>query len=383
MPTFLNFWQNILKFLWNLKFLCYNADMKTNEFAKKLDVRSQYRKNQKFRFICEILGVALGAIICGMAYPTFCSPANIIPSGLTGLAVIIAEALGIGQFYSIVYLVINVVLFLIALKLFGWKFIVFTLVGIGAYTLAIEFFAIPGIANVNPEEVMTSYRLLYCLIGGGIAGVGQGIAFRLGGSTGGSDIAAKIINKFFPRIKTGIAVLIINFIVVVTTILYTSSWIAGLYAVIFSVISTITCDMVLDGAKSVRAFYIICDKDDEVAHAILARFHRGVTVMPAQGKFSGKDKKMLLCLIANTQAREMKEIVKNIDRNAFVFSTAVSETLGDGYFMKEASVRKSKIKESQNLLKQKEKLQRLKTRPKQSFGKKFKVSNKTLQIEKE
>lgn len=346
--------------------------MKTMNFTKKLDIRNQYRRNQKFRFVVELLGVALGAMICGLTFPTFFSPASIIPSGLTGLAVIIADAMGIPQMTTIVYLIINVILFLIALKLFGWKFIVFTFVGIGFYTLAMEYFAIPGIANVDPEEIMTSYRLLYCLIGGGIAGVGQGIAFRMGGSTGGSDIAAKIINKFFPKIKTGVAVLIINFIVVTTTILYTSSWIAGLYAIIVSVISTITCDMVLDGSKTVRAFYIICDKDDEIAHGILERFHRGVTVIPAQGKFSNKEKRMLLCLVANHQAREMKEIVRSIDRNAFVFSTPVTETLGDGYFMKEASIRKNKIVNATALSKTSTKHQRLKMCPKQTFGKKFK-----------
>lgn len=132
--------------------------------------------------------------------------------------------------------------------------------------------------------------------------------------------------------------------------------------------------MVLDGSKKVRAFYIICDKDQEIAEAILQRFHRGVTVLPAQGKFSGKDKRMLLCLVENTQVREMKEIIKDIDKNAFVFSTAVSETLGDGYFMREASITKNKIINATEIFKQDLDLQRMKSRPKKLFGKRWKFT---------
>lgn len=336
-----------------------------SKFKNKIDIRGQYKQNQKFRFVVQIFCVILGAMIAGIAIPTFYQPAKIISSGLSGVAQLVSEAIvGNQSMMTIIYIIINVILLAVALKLFGWKFIVFTLIGTASYTVAMQYFRIP-IGAPDP--------LLFSLIGGGIAGVGQGIAFRVGGSTGGSDIAAKIINKFFPKIKTGVAVLIINLIVISITVLV-KGWQTALYAVIVSVISTITCDMVLDGSKKVRAFYIICDKDQEIAEAILQRFHRGVTVLPAQGKFSGKDKRMLLCLVENTQVREMKEIIKDIDKNAFVFSTAVSETLGDGYFMREASITKNKIRNATEIFKQDLDLQRMKTRPKKLFGKRWNLT---------
>ena len=165
--------------------------------------------------------------------------------------------------------------------------------------------------------------------------------------------------------------LIINFIVISITVLV-RGWQTGLYALIIAVISTITCDMVLDGVKTVRAFYIVCDNEEQVAEKILQRFHRGVTVLPVKGAFSGKEKRMLLCLVANSQAREMKEIVRDIDKNAFVFSTSVNETLGDGYFMKEASIYKNKINGAKQDIKTQAKHRRLSKRPKQTFGRKFK-----------
>lgn len=351
--------------------------MKKNILPDRLNLRKQYRRNVKFRFIVQVLGVILGSVICGICFPTFYRAADIIPSGLSGVSLIIAEKIfHNADLTSIVYLIMNVFLFLFALKLFGWKFLVLSLIGLGAYTVAMQFFAIPKLSTPAisfPD--FGDYRILYAIIGGGLAGLGQGIAFRMGGSTGGSDVAANIINKLNPRIKTGVAVLIINICVIALTVIV-SGWQTALYAIIVAVINKITCDMVLDGAKTVRAFYIICDKDEEISQAILQRFHRGVTLIPAQGRFSGKEKKLLLCLVANYQAREMKEIVKDIDKNAFVFSTSVNETLGDGYFMKEVSVRKNKIRLANAETKQNIKLERLKARPKDSFGKKFKSPKK-------
>lgn len=344
--------------------------MKKSATFRKLNIRSEYRKNDKFRFAMQVIGVLIGAMVSGMIFPTFYVPANIIPSGLSGIALLIAKGIGHPELVTVVYLIMNVILFLIALKLFGWRFVILTLIGIGGFSLAMQFFKVPVISTPNVEE-FPDYRILYCFIGAGIAGAGQGLAFRMGGSTGGSDIAANIINKFAPKIKTGVAVLIINIIVITITVIV-EGWQTALYAVIVSVVSTITCDMVLDGKKTVKAFYIICDKEEEVANAILKRFSRGVTLLNAQGMFSKKEKKMLLCLVASNQAREMKEIVKDIDKNAFVFSTSVSETVGDGNFLKEASIIKHKIQHAPTLTKLDNKdLRAIKERPKKSFGKKF------------
>lgn len=340
---------------------------------RKINIRNHYRDNEPFKFAMQVIGVIIGSIICGLCFPTFFRAADIIPSGLSGIALIIAEKVfGNAGLTSIVYLGINLLLFIVALRLFGWKYIVLSLIGLGFYTLSLQYFAIPEISTpLQSFPEFADYRVVYALIGGAISGLGQGLAFRMGGSTGGSDVLANIMNRLNPRIKTGVAVLIINIIVITITVI-TNGWQTALYAVIISVISTITCDLVLDGKKTVRAFYIICDKDQEISEKILARFHRGVTLIPAQGEFSKKEKKMLLCLVANTQAREMKEIVQSTDRNAFVFSVSVNETLGDGYFMREASNRKRKISKAQSLVKQNLDIKVMKNRPKDGFGRKFK-----------
>ena len=114
----------------------------------------------------------------------------------------------------------------------------------------------------------------------------------------------------------------------------------------------------LDGSKRVIAHYIICDKDEEIAHALLERYHRGVTKLDGTGMFSKKNKSILLCLLPNEQSTEMKRIVSSIDENCFVFSSIVTETIGSGEFMKEQSIFKNKIRIAEKTLKTENKYQR-------------------------
>ncbi len=318
---------------------------------KKLDT-NRLKKDKNLRFVLQIIMVALAGVIGGFSFCSFFEPAGIIPTGLSGLAQIIHnlfEQGGINIATSIIYLIINVFLFVFALRMFGYKFIILTLVGLSTYTLSMQFLSIPAITSQSSDI------LLFSIVGGALYGFGVGIAYRYGGSTGGSDILAVIINKYFPRVKRGICILFINVVVIILTVI-TSGLSTGLYAIIVSVISSWGTDFVLDKIKRVRAFYIICDKDEEISEAILNAYHRGVTRIDGQGMFSKKDKSILLTLIPDVQTEELRAIVQSIEPNAFVFSNIVSETYGDGKFLKEQSLFKNKISKANSFLKQSKKI---------------------------
>lgn len=302
-------------------------------------------KNKKDvnKFILQIFIVALAGLAGGSTFRTFFTPAEIIPSGISGLAQIIHNLftqVSVNIPTSIIYLIINVILFLFAFKIFGWKFLLLSGIGVAMYTLGMQFGAIPGLYNAT--EIDT---LLYAIVGSSIYGIVVGLAFRFGGSTGGSDIAGAIINRYFPNIKTGYCILCINIVVIVLTAI-TSGISTCLYALIVAVISAMATNLVLEGSKRVVSFYIICDKDEEIASAILEKFKRGVTSLEAKGMYSKQNKSMLLCLIPKENAHEMKKLVKEIDNNAFVFSSSVTETIGEGDFMKAISKLQAKIKKA-------------------------------------
>ena len=146
-----------------------------------------------------------------------------------------------------------------------------------------------------------------------------------------------------------------------------------MYAIIVAVIGSWGTDFILDKIKKVRAFYIICDKDEEIANALLRQYHRGVTRIDGQGMFSKKDKAVLLTLIPDVQTEELRAIVKEIEPNAFIFSNVVSETYGDGTFLKEQSVFKNKILKSPNILKSSIKTERVQLVKKKKFLRKKKL----------
>lgn len=329
----------------------------------KKELTDKLKKDQRIRFLWQIIMVAFAGIIGGFAFCSFFEPAKIIPTGLSGLAQIIHNLFSANQINiptSIVYLIINAILFLVSLRLFGWKFLVLTFVGLATYTLSMEFLAIPAlIAQVDDV-------LLYSIIGGFLYGFGVGVAYRYGGSTGGSDILAMVINKYLPKFKRGFCILFINIVVIVLTVV-TSGLQTGLYALIVAVISSIATDFVLDKIKKVRAFYIICENDEKIAEEILKNYHRGVTRLDCEGMFSKKGKSLLLSLIPDVDTEELKFLIKQIEPNAFVFSSAVSETYGDGNFLKEQSIFKNKILKSKSFtkstmkLKRKEKIKKDKT----------------------
>ena len=218
--------------------------------------------------------------------------------------------------------------------------------GIGCYTIAMQFCLIPAIASAPEID-----RLLYAVVGAMVGGLAVGVAMKFGGTTGGSDIAGVIINRYFPKVKTGYCLLMINVVVLALGVITTGSIMTGLYALVVSVVSSLATNLVLDGSKRVVAYYIICEKEEEIANALLEKYHRGVTHLEARGVFSKKEKSMLLCVIPQSQTGELKSIVNKIDENAFLFSAPVTETMGDGNFLKEHSIFKSKIRRSRYQIK--------------------------------
>ena len=297
--------------------------------------------NKYARIAFQILLLAVGSAIICLGYNCFYTPHDFTPSGFSGLATILSVLLsrvGINIGSSIIYLGLNVILVILAFIFFGWKFAIMTLMGIGIFTLCLEYVYIPALVPADPT--------ISALVGGAIVGVGGGIIFRSGGCTGGSDVVVLLLNKYFPNIKTGQCSMIINLVVIVLSVI-TFGINCAFYTIVAIFIAGKMMDTILNGSKGVRAFYIICDKEEAVAEKILQTFNRGVTKLNAEGAFSHKQKTMLLCLVTNEQARRMKLIVHEADPNSFMFSTSVREAMGETMFIREVSQRKHQLLNAQ------------------------------------
>lgn len=276
--------------------------------------------------IINIFGIILGTIVMAFAFNVFLQPNNISPSGFSGLSSVLCFLLakiGIVIPTSVMYLLLNVILYVIAYKLLGKKFALMALIGIGSYSLFIEL--------VSYIPLVVKNDLLLCAIyGGGIMGFGIGLVLRCNGSTGGGDLLALIIRSKTHILTTGQIMLSVNILVL------TLSCIAyGLgplmYSIITIVISSTVTDLVIDGATGVKAYYIFTSKKQEVCDAIYKEIKRGVTEIKAEGMYTHTEKDILLCLINKYRAPRLKAIVSEIDSDAFVFCTSVSEVIGRGF----------------------------------------------------
>ncbi len=279
----------------------------------------------------------------GFAYNIFLAPNSITPTGFSGIATIISHLLSkvnITIMPSLIYLGLNAILFIFAFRTMGKDFCIYSLTGILGYSLSMQVLSYIHL-NVGND-------LLLCTIYGGcVMGIGTGIVIRFGGSTGGADMSAAIIHKYTHKITTGQLIISIDAIIVTASaIVYGLN--LGMYALISCIIMGTMCDMVLDGVRSVRAYYIITDKKKELSDALMTQIHRGVSNIKVTGMYSETEHDMLFVVVSRPQIMTLKSVVKQVDPNAFLISTQVKEAVGIGFEKLETKENNKKLKFTKN-----------------------------------
>lgn len=282
--------------------------------------------SKKWQFVFDILMVVVGTVVMGFAFSIFLEPNNISTGGFSGLAMIICsllEKVGITWLTSsLVYLILNGALFFFALKALGKKFAIKAIIGILAFSGAMELFAL------IPLEI-TYEPLISAVYGGALMGVGVGIVVRFGGSTGGSDLVASIVRNKRPTWTIGKIVVIIDMMVIFLSLFAIDNGIELLpYTIVALMIALYATDFVNEGYKQVRAYYIITQKPDEVSAELMAKLSRGCTATQVTGMHSKEERYVLTCLISKFQISTLKRIVADTDDKAFVYSGTVGEVMG-------------------------------------------------------
>jgi len=264
--------------------------------------------------------VVAGVAITALALDWFLIPNRIAAGGVSGIATVIFHLFGFPV--GLTMLVINLPLLLLALRLLGLPFGFKTLVGAVFLSVFTDLFT-----GVLP--VITRDPLLAAVYGGGMAGVGMGLAFRGGGSTAGTDLAAQIVRSL-TRMSAGQALLIIDFAVITFAGLVFNLELA-LYALISLFITSKVIDLIQEGRIYAKAAYIISDHTSEIAAAILHQLERGATSWRGQGLFTGQEREILFVILNRTEVSILKDMVAAIDPDAFMVISDVHEVLGEGF----------------------------------------------------
>lgn len=269
--------------------------------------------------IWPITGALLGSLVMTFGLNMFLIPNKIASGGVSGLGVILFHTFNIPVGLTI--LLSNIPLFLAAGKFLGMKFVVRSLAGTFFLSVLVEILAF--------LPVLTTDLLLASIYGGIILGIGLGIVFRSGGSTGGTALAAQLIKYFF-GLSTGQGLLGIDFVIIALAGLVFNAELA-MYALISLFVTSKVIDLVQEGLGFSKACYIISDKGPEISRAILTDLDRGVTVLKGEGGFSGREKNILLCVVSQAEVSNLKNIVWNIDPDSFFIISNVHEVLGEGF----------------------------------------------------
>ena len=268
----------------------------------------------------DYLGITLGSLLVAVGLVAFQIPNKIAAGGVSGIAIIVYHILGLPV--GMVILALNIPLFLLSLKELGLGFGLRTLYG----TITLSIF----IDLITPQlSSLTQDILLATIYGGILVGAGLGLCFRCKGSTGGTDLAARLINKYL-KVSLGQALLGIDFLVIVAAgILFNVE--LAMYALLALYVTSQVIDLVQEGVSHAKGAFIISNYPEEITQAIFRELDRGATALKGKGQYTGKDQEVIFCVVTRSEETQLKEVVHEVDPDAFLIVTNVHEVLGEGF----------------------------------------------------
>ncbi|GAA0440909.1 YitT family protein [Lentibacillus halophilus] len=247
--------------------------------------------------------------------------------GLTGLTLILFALFNIDPGLS--NILINVPLFLIGWRLLGHHMLIYTIIGTASFSFFLSFFRHYFMFDIMLKDDM----ILAALFAAVFKGVGVGVIFRYGGTTGGTDIAARIGNKFFGW-SMGKTLFVIDFMVISSSLVYLN-YREAMYTIVSVFIASRVIDIIQQGAYTAKGATIISEKNDVIASNLAYDMNRGVTLWKGIGGYTGDHKEILYCVVNRNEIFRLKNTVNHIDPSAFIAVNDVHEVSVQGYSLDE------------------------------------------------
>ena len=277
--------------------------------------------NKYLQFIKEYIIVALACVVMAFNINYFFVGNKLAQGGVSGLSLIIHYLSNIDVSY--LYFALNIPLIILAYIFLGKNFLLKTLFATFVLSVFLKVFT----SFSEPLDDI----LLAAIFGGAINGIAIGIVFYAGGSTGGMDIVAKIVNKY-----TGIPIsriLLATDFIVLSIVAVIFGKVIFMYTLISLVISSKMIDIIQVGIYSAKGVTIITTKEDEIRKRIMEDTGRGITLIDAKGGYTQKEIGMLYCVVGQYQLIKVKTIVKEVDPSAFMIVADVHEVIGNGFLV--------------------------------------------------
>lgn len=278
-------------------------------------------RNKYAKYLFDAAAVIAGAVLFSASMNMFLLPAGIVVGGMTGIATIINMFFGVPV--GVMIIILNIPLILLNTRYFGKKFFVRTMVGIAATSVATDFITVFPVTVTDP--------LLCSLLGGVTMGVSLGILLARGYTTGGTDLVACLLKRKLRKLPTGTLIMASDLVIVGVSAILLRSFDGLLYSVISIFTMGKLADLMLDGSQHAELALIISKKPEETAKRISEKLDRGATLLDGKGSYTGEEKRVVMSVVGRRELFLLKEVVSEVDPDAFVIVCQAAEVLGEGF----------------------------------------------------
>ena len=303
---------------------------------------SKLNKKSVFTFVKEYAIITLGIFMYVMGWILFLIPNNLVGGGVSGVSSIVQYASHGVIKLGTVYFIVNAVLLIIGMltlgKAFGGKTVYAVIVA------SIGLNALQGIIPADITQILAvdNGKLMSTIMGGIMAGVGIGMTMSQGGSTGGTDIIALVVNKY-RNVSPGRMILWMDVVIILSSLLVPSYTASGellpwpekittvVYGFILVVINSTVLDLYLSGSRQSVQLFILSRKYQEIADMITNELHRGVTVLDGKGWYTKQSTEVLIVITRRTDVSVLLRMIKTVDPDAFLSITSVTGVYGKGF----------------------------------------------------
>ena len=281
---------------------------------------------KKTKILINFILITFGAMIAALGLELFLVPNSIIDGGIVGISIMLAYGLKIPM--GIILFLLNLPFMYIGYKQQGKMFAFYTAYGVAVLSIATVL--------LHHVTIATEDMLLAAVFGGLIVGIGIGLAIRAGGALDGAEIVAIVVSKNIP-FSVGELIMFVN-IFIMGSAGFVFGWRQAMYSLIAYFIAFKVIDVVVEGLEESKSMMVISEKPYQIGDAIRERLGREVTYLNGQGGYTQQDKKVVFCVMTRLEEAKMKELLNDIDENAFVSISPVTEVHGGS-----RSLAKSKI----------------------------------------
>jgi uncharacterized membrane-anchored protein YitT (DUF2179 family) len=277
--------------------------------------------------IKNILFILLGAAIFSFGLVHFNMQNNLAEGGFTGITLLLYFVFGWSP--SITNLLLNLPLFFLGWKLLGRNVFIYTIIGTVGVSLFLGIFQ-----KYQIEMPLYEDLFLAALFAGVFIGIGLGIIFRYGGTTGGVDIIARLAQKYFGW-TMGRTMFMFDFGVITLSLITYLDYREAMYTLVVVFVGARVIDFMQEGSYAARGAMIISNNNEEIAVKIMKEMDRGVTSLKAVGSYTKAERDVLYCVVAKNEIVRLKSVINSVDPHAFVSVTVVHDVLGEGFTLDE------------------------------------------------